>query len=162
MSLQLLRQELPVTAGDLHAALIDASAAVTRIARIVNNMLDLVRLEASRLVIHRAPTRLADILKSVVECRAGFARQHGVRLMVEADDRLQVDADADLLTRVVENLVDNSLQHVPDGGRVLLRTESPPGAATILIGNDGPPVPAVFRLDLPLRPPRRRWNQPQA
>lgn len=211
MSLELLREELPATAGDLDSALSDACAAMTRIDRIVNNMLDLIRLEANRLVIHRAPTRPADILNAVVECRASFARQHGVRLMVEADDCLQVDADADLLTRVIENVVDNSLRYVPDGGRILLRTESQPDAATILIGNDGPPVPthlrevifekfgqagrdrsprnlglglyfcrlamqahggaisvldeplpAVFRLDLPLRPSSRRWNQPQA
>ena len=46
---------------------------------------------------------------------------------------------------MIENVVDNSLQHVPDGGRILLRAEARGDSATMLIGNDGPPVPPALR-----------------
>jgi two-component system, OmpR family, heavy metal sensor histidine kinase CusS len=116
-----------------------------RVGGIVNNTLDMVRLESQRLVLHRAPTRPAALLGAAAECRAAAVRKHRVKLDLELDPGLQVDADIDLITRVIENIVDNSLQHVPDGGRIWMRAEGRDGAATMLIGNDGPPVPPQMR-----------------
>jgi signal transduction histidine kinase len=145
MSLDYLRAVSPAMASTALEALSDARMANQRIARIINNIMDLVRLEAQRLVLHRAPTRPAALLGSVAQCRAAVVRQHRVKLDLELDDGLQVDADVDLITRVIENVVDNSLQHVPDGGRIWMRVEGRKDAATMLIGNDGPPVPPQMR-----------------
>jgi two-component system, sensor histidine kinase and response regulator len=131
--------------ADMADAISDARGATDRIARIVANMLDLVRLEADRLVLHPAPARPADLLSAVAEGRAAIARRRTVHLDLEADPGLQVNADVDLLTRVIENVVDNSLRHVPDGGRILMRTEQRANTVAMLIGNDGPPVPPELR-----------------
>ena len=145
LSLDYLAREVPDLEAPAREALADARSATGRIGRIVNNMLDLVRMESHRLVLHRAPTRPADLLNHVAEVRASLARKRTVRVELQADDKLQVDADVDLITRVIENVVDNSLQHVPDGGRILLRAEARGDSATMLIGNDGPPVPPALR-----------------
>ena len=47
--------------------------------------------------------------------------------------------------RVIENVVDNSLRHVPVGGRIVMKAEARGDVATITIGNDGPPVPSDMR-----------------
>ena len=145
LSLDYLAREVPGLELPAREALADARSATGRIGRIVNNMLDLVRLESHRLVLHRAPTRPADLLNQVAEVRASLARKRTVRVELQTDDKLQVDADVDLITRVIENVLDNSLQHVPDGGRILLRAEARGDSATMLIGNDGPPVPPALR-----------------
>ena len=145
LSLDYLTREVPGLDAAAREALADARSATGRIGRIVNNMLDLVRLESHRLVLHRAPTRPAELLNQVAEVRASLARKRTVRVELQADEKLQVDADVDLITRVIENVVDNSLQHVPDGGRILLRAEARGDSATMLIGNDGPPVPPALR-----------------
>jgi signal transduction histidine kinase len=147
LSLEFLREhpDFPNHDVQMVEALADARGATERIARIVSNMLDLVRLEAHRLVLHRAPARPADLLSAVAEGRAAIARRRTVHVELEVDPALQVNADVDLLTRVIENVVDNSLQHVPDGGHIVLRAEERGGAATMLIGNDGPPVPLELR-----------------
>jgi two-component system, OmpR family, heavy metal sensor histidine kinase CusS len=145
LSLDYLAREVPSRDATAREALADARSATARIGRIVDNMLDLVRLEAHRLVLHRAPTRPAELLNHVAEVRASLARKRTVRVELQADEKLQVDADVDLITRVLENVVDNSLQHVPDGGRILLKAEARGDSATMLIGNDGPPVPPALR-----------------
>jgi two-component system, sensor histidine kinase and response regulator len=126
-------------------ALMDARRATERTRRIVSNMQDLVRLESHRLVLHRQAARPAELLSTVAEGRAALARKRTVSVELETDSELEVDADVDLITRVLENVLDNSLQHVSDGGHILLRAEAQGGSARMLIGNDGPPVPQALR-----------------
>ena len=145
LSLDFLQRDLSQLSLQASEALVDARGATERIRRIVNNMLDLVRLESHRLVLHREPARPAELLSTVAEGRASLARKRTVRVELEADSSLQVSVDVDLLTRVIENVVDNSLQHVPEGGRILLKAEARGDSATLLIGNDGPPVPMAMR-----------------
>jgi two-component system, sensor histidine kinase and response regulator len=130
--------------GNLEA-LSDARISIERANRIVENMLDLVRMESRRLVLHRSPAKPADLLGAVAVARAPLVRNRTVRLDLEVDKELQVSADVDLLTRVIENVVDNSLRHVPVGGRIVLKAEARGDVATITIGNDGPPVPNELR-----------------
>jgi two-component system sensor histidine kinase/response regulator len=133
---------LPASAVE---ALHDARGANERIIRIVENMLDLVHLESQRLVLHRSPTRPADLLRAAADGRGMIARSRTVSLELEGDRNLQVSADVDLITRVIENVLDNSLRHVPRGGRILMKCEAHGDLATIAIGNDGPPVPTELR-----------------
>jgi two-component system, sensor histidine kinase and response regulator len=145
MSLDYLQSESPPLEASVAEAVADARLANQRIARIVNNMLDLARLESQRLVLRRAPTRPAALMGGVAQCRAALVRQHQVTLELELDEKLEVDVDVDLMTRVIENIVDNSLQHVPSGGRIWMRAEGREDVATMFIGNDGPPVPPQMR-----------------
>jgi two-component system sensor histidine kinase/response regulator len=146
MSLEFVQQHPEVALhGQAAEAISDARGATDRIARIVGNMLDLVRLEANQLVLHRATASPAALLSSVAEGRAAMVRRRTIHLDLDVDPALQVNADVDILTRVIENVVDNSLQHVPEGGRILMRAERRGGTAAMIIGNDGPPVPPELR-----------------
>jgi two-component system, sensor histidine kinase and response regulator len=134
-------QKDPVSLDTLN----DGRLATERVTRIVENMLDLVRMEARRLVLHRSATRPTDLLATVAEARGPLVRNRTVHVDVQGDRDLQVSADVDLLTRVIENVVDNSLRHVPVGGHIVLKAEARGDVATITIGNDGPPVPSDMR-----------------
>jgi two-component system sensor histidine kinase/response regulator len=123
----------------------DGRLATERVNRIVENMLDLVRMESRRLVLHRSAARPADLLATVAEARGPLVRKRTVHVDLQADRDLQVSADVDLLTRVIENVVDNSLRHVPVGGHIVMKAEARGDVATITIGNDGPPVPSDMR-----------------
>jgi two-component system, sensor histidine kinase and response regulator len=149
----LQREPLDLDPGAAEA-LADARGATRRISRIVNNMLDLVRLESQRLVLRRAATNPARLLSAVARERAALTRQRTVTVDLDLDDRLEVQADIDLLTRVIENVVDNSLRHVPDGGHILLSVGARGHSATLLIGNDGPAVPADMRQAI-----FEKWNR---
>ena len=115
LSLDYLKAELPHLSPLITEAIVDARSATDRLTRIVTNMLDLARLEADRLVLHRTLTRPADLLGLVVETRAMVARKRDIHLELTVDREVEVNADVDLLTRVIENVVDNSFRHVLRG-----------------------------------------------
>jgi signal transduction histidine kinase len=107
-----------------------------RLLKLINDLLDLVRLESGRLEIKREPLDLAEFVKGL----ASAARQVAVdkRLRLEtfvAPELGTVLADRDRLEKIVLNLIFNALKFTPAGGRVELRAEKQ-GPELVLIVSD--------------------------
>jgi signal transduction histidine kinase len=98
-------------------------AETERLIRLVNNLLDMARLEAGSVPLERE--RL-DLREPVAMAAASFevlARGRGVRLaMALGDAPVPAFADADRVTQIVTNLIDNAVRHAGDGGHVEVRT----------------------------------------
>ncbi len=126
-------------------ALADSEAAGQRIIRLLANLYDLATLEANRLSLRRKSTNLATLLNEIATQRRLLARSRKITLEVIANSELSLSIDADLLTRVVENIVDNSLRYTPADGRVQLEASVQSSRAEIRIGNTGVPIPVEAR-----------------
>ena len=124
-----------------------------RIARLVDSLLELARIEAGQVVMARDPVPLGPLLKDCVEKMALRAQQAGVHLDVEHEGDLVVAGDREHLAKVLGNLLDNALKHTPSGGRVSLATrslstepgkrEKQPGlSAEITMSDTGEGIPA--------------------
>ncbi len=89
--------------------------------RLVEQLLELARLEARQESLTAEPVVVAELAHDVMARFALEAEQRGVRLTVEAPDPgLQVRADIAKLERVFANLVENALRHTDRGGEVRL------------------------------------------
>src|SRR6185437_8406711 len=89
-----------------------------RMARLIDDLLSLSRIELNA---HRrpdAPVDLIPIVRQVVDGLQTLARDRGVAIEVEADDALMVLGDRDELVRLFENLVENALKYGAPGKRV--------------------------------------------
>src|SRR6185503_9272048 len=73
-------------------------------------------------------------------------RTRSVRLEVKGDRGPRVRADRDVLTRVIENILDNALRYAPTGGLIELRTRTSGDRVQLRIGNDGPAIAEDKRL----------------
>jgi signal transduction histidine kinase len=126
-------------------AFADTRAAARRIAVLLDNLLDVTRLEANRFPLKRRRITLEALMGPLLAPRRRMFDAREIRLEVVYDPSAMLDIDADLVARVVENLLDNGMRYAPAGGvlRVTARTE--PGQQAIVIGNSGPPVPAESR-----------------
>lgn len=107
-----------------------------RLSRLVENLLDMSRLETGRAAPHRAPTDLAEVLDAA---RAGASRPDLIRVSVDPDLPL-IDADAAQLERVVDNLFDNALKH-GEGRPVLVRSRVVGDALVLRVVDQGPGIP---------------------
>jgi signal transduction histidine kinase len=89
-----------------------------RLARLVDDLFELSRIEADALQLTLRPTSLDELVSDAVAAAAATAEAKGVRLAGRAQGPLAVRASGPELTRVVHNLLDNAIRHTPAGGTV--------------------------------------------
>lgn len=124
-----------------HAARIINDEA-SRMRRLVDGLLDLARLDAGQSALHRVPTDLAAILRSVAEKLALRANEKSVALRVDVPPLPAVVADGDRLAQVFTNLLDNAIKHTPGGGTVTLSAQAASGVAAVTVTDTGAGIPA--------------------
>jgi two-component system OmpR family sensor kinase len=117
-----------------------------RMRRLVDDLLDLARLEAGQVTLAREPLDVGELLRACVSRFALQSEQAGVALELESLPSLApVVGDADRLGQVFGNLVDNALKHAQGSsgdGRVLLRAEQRDAAVLCSVTDNGPGIPA--------------------
>ncbi|MEH3101536.1 sensor histidine kinase [Sphingomonas adhaesiva] len=146
-SLGLLRAGAAGDLPDDAARLIDiAENNSRRLIRLINDMLDIDRIESGRLEIARAPVDLCALLDEACEGSEGLARAADVTLDgVRPPDPVIVTGDADRLLQVATNLLSNAIRAAPAGSRVGLTLSVDDGRAAIAIDDRGPGIPIAFR-----------------
>ncbi len=71
--------------------------------------------------------------------------EHHHDLTTDLEDHLVVDADLTLLNRVVSNLFENELTHLPTGCQVKIRLHSHQGSAVLVVEDNGPGFPRRYQ-----------------
>ena len=99
---------------------------ISRLTRLVSDLLDVSRLEAGKLAMQRERVELTDVLRSVVRFLEGMAKERGLALALELPaPPAEVAGDLDRLQQVFINLLANALKYTARGGvTVRLRREA--------------------------------------
>lgn len=118
---------------------------VERLGRLVDQLLDLSRLEAGVVPLDRRAFPLEPLLERVAEesklnVTPGLARDVRVSVVVTPTG-LQVEGDAERVHQVVANLLDNAIRHSPDGGEVSLGARRDHQGVLIEVTDEGPGIP---------------------
>jgi signal transduction histidine kinase/CheY-like chemotaxis protein len=107
-------------------------------ARLIDDLLDLTRIEKGKLRVELAPVGLGQILDHVVEICRGDIATKGLTLERRGPAAgTMVMADAARLQQVLWNLIQNAIKFTPHGGRIVLRTTAEAGRATIEVSDTG-------------------------
>ncbi|WP_431268444.1 response regulator [Dankookia sp. P2] len=115
---------------------------------IVNDALDLARVEAGRLALAPAPVRLRRLLEEALELIQPAAAAKRIRLRLDLDPGLPegVLADSLRLRQVLLNLLGNAVESTPEHGRVLLcAAPAGPGLLRLAVEDSGPGIPEALR-----------------
>ncbi|MCY1075598.1 ATP-binding protein [Archangium lansingense] len=135
--------ELPPQAQDMVRI---ARTNTERLIRLINDILDLEKMESGKLDFHLEPLELRALLAQAVEAHHGYAEECGatVELAVEAPEaRAMVDGDR--LLQVLANLLSNALKFSPRGERVTLRLARVATRLRVSVEDRGPGIPESFR-----------------
>jgi len=89
-----------------------------RMTRLVNELLDLAKLDAGQIVMAQEPVDMGQLLRGCVEKLTPQAGQGGVELRLDLGALPPFSGDNDRLAQVFTNLIDNALKHTSQGGRV--------------------------------------------
>jgi signal transduction histidine kinase len=112
-----------------------------RMRRLVSDLLDLARWDASPHTLNRAPLDLRLLLVALAERFALRAQERGVNLKTDLPDLPSMLGDADRLAQVLGNLVDNALKHTPSGGTVTLAASIVGDQAQVTVSDNGHGIP---------------------
>lgn len=128
------------------AALIDAQA--DHLADLVQNLLDMSRIQAGVLRPRYSVTPLSDLVTNVVGDLSSALHGHTIAADVP-DDLPPVDADLVLISRVLTNLVENALRYSPKGAPVTIRAElAKPEQIEVSVTDHGPGVDPQHRSEI--------------
>jgi len=118
---------------------------IQRLSRIADQLLLLARVDAGVLGSSFHDCDLPDLLEETVSRWRPIAREHGIELApaIPADGR--IEADQDLVGRLLDNLLDNAIRHTPPGGQVQLDAACKDGDWRILVSDSGPGIPPESR-----------------
>lgn len=121
---------------------------------LIENVLDLTRLEGGEVEPVFAPVKVEMLLRRAENIAASLSRNKGVHLTVNRPALgYAINVDAELISTLLGKLLENALHHTPDDGRVELTfAVSPGGTASFTVHNTGKTIPEaeVERLLIPL------------
>ena len=120
----------------------DARESAARLATLVNDLLDIARLESGRLVEARERLSLSALTTAIATEVRPHAAEKGLTLDVRCDPgEPAVHADPQLLRQVVTNLLSNAVKYTPRGGRVDVRLGHDNGSVSWSVRDTGVGVP---------------------
>jgi len=115
-----------------------ASTSCERLVRIVNDMLDLSKIEAGRLELRLTSLSVATLVGQAVDGVRALAGQAGVRLTVVVDmARRAIRGDADRLTQALVNLLSNAIKFAPRDSTVTVSARASAEGVTISVEDEG-------------------------
>jgi signal transduction histidine kinase len=117
-----------------------------RMTALVNEFLDLSRIESGALELHPEILGVESLLRESIGLLRQRAEAAGVGLAVSAEAGLQVEADRQAVLRVVNNLLDNAIKFSPHGATVSAEATDAGDLVAIAVRDHGPGIPPA---DLP-------------
>jgi len=109
---------------------------------LINDLLDVARIEAGKHVQHQVPTDVGRILKETVALMAPRAKARGIVLACSCRDLKPVQADPKNIEEVFNNLITNAINYSPEGGRVTVTAEVLGEHMQIKVEDTGVGIPA--------------------
>lgn len=129
--------------------IVDARASADRLIRLVNDLLDVSRLEGGRLATSPQPTDLVAVSTEVINELMPLAREKNQSLVMEPPgDVPPVLVDPKLGREVVLNLISNALGYTPEGGSITVQMHNSDGAVEWAVRDTGIGIPAAAQSRL--------------
>jgi PAS domain S-box-containing protein len=145
-SLELLREgaagELAPQARDF---VLRAHANGERLSSLINDVLDLERVESGRLRLNLERLDASQLLREAAELDSAYAERFKVRLAVDAAPGLALTADQRRVLQLLSNLISNAAKFSPPGGEVRLAARNAGDRVVLSVSDQGPGIPADFK-----------------
>jgi signal transduction histidine kinase len=131
------------TAGDRKHAAEIIGRQVEHVGRLINDLLDMARIDNDKLRLDVRSVDLRDIVANTLESRRAEAQRRKQSLTMQlTQDPVVVGADAVRLAQVVSNLVDNAVKYTPEAGHIDVTVTADAGEAAIVVQDDGAGIPS--------------------
>jgi len=129
----------------LHAAREDCE----RLQNLVDDILNIVRIQAGKIELHRVPVRIFPLVENVIGQHRLLAEERGLILSQKLSPLCEeVFADPDRLELVFANLITNAFRHTPGGGSIEIRTLPQDDSVRFEVADTGEGIPQEYQAQL--------------
>jgi signal transduction histidine kinase len=116
---------------------------IERLMRLVDNLLDLSRIEARKMELHPVRTKVAEITEPAMEEIGALAAAHKHQVVVQVPPELpEIEVDKDQMVQVAINLLSNSIKYTPEGGKIILNAQCQGKELILTVADNGYGIPA--------------------
>ena len=137
-----LANEPPGISEGLHRMLVNVDLAADRMSAMVEDLLEMARLQAGNIRLRMSRCSLREIARRAAETVEPLARGRQQRLLLEVpDEPVEAVADAGRLERALVNLLSNAHRHGRQGGTIRLSLRRSQAEAVFAVSDDGPGIP---------------------
>lgn len=133
-----LESSLSAADGDQPEAIVSAIDELDRLSEFLNKSLDVAEARADALRLTREEVDLEDLLRVMIDLYEPSMSEKGLKVRLHSAGPTLVFADPALLHRMIANLLDNELKHLPAACNVTVALSSSDGAASVRLEDDGP------------------------
>jgi two-component system OmpR family sensor kinase len=112
-----------------------------RLGRLVDDMFILARADAGNYPVQRAPMYLDEVVDEVARGARVLAERKHVLIEVTVDEDAPYSGDEELIRRMLVNLLDNSIRHTTEGGRVSVQLLQAGARYDVVVSDNGPGIP---------------------
>jgi signal transduction histidine kinase len=130
---------LGATTADQQDFLATMDGDIDRLTELINNMLDISKIEAGHMRLFRARVDLPKLVESVLKSCQSLLGKRTVQVDAAAGPA-QVFGDANRLTQVLTNLLSNAIKFTPEGGRIVFRIAPRNGVVAVGVEDNGPGI----------------------
>ena len=110
---------------------------------LINDVLDLAKIEAGRMELELSQVAVPEVLRSAVSMHAERASRAGISLALRTEPaEISIDADERRVRQIVFNLLSNAVKFTPADGRVDVAARLDDGQVEIAVTDTGPGIPA--------------------
>jgi two-component system cell cycle sensor histidine kinase PleC len=129
-------ERYPEYAGDIHAS-------GTHLLTLINEILDVAKIEAGRMEIVPRPLDIASALEAVERIMAIRAGEKSLAMTYTVDPRLgEIVADERAFRQILLNLLSNAVKFTPAGGRIDVECRAADEGVVVSVADNGPGIPA--------------------
>src|SRR6185503_1558681 len=115
---------------------------VRAMARMIQNILEVAKLEEQKMPLRREAVALHEVAAEQAAELMSLSARDGIRLETDIpEDLAPVDADRGLLSRIVANLLSNAFKHTPSGGKVVVSAHDVGGSVAVSVRDTGEGIP---------------------
>jgi signal transduction histidine kinase len=138
----LLDPSLQVSAEERSQFLTDIFTSGKHLLGLINEILDLAKVEAGKMELQIEPALLQDVIEAISNTMRPLAVKKSIDLRTECDERLDlIPMDGARIKQVLLNLVGNAVKFTPETGKVWVRAKSENREVQIEVGDTGPGIP---------------------
>ncbi|MGB7548433.1 MAG: ATP-binding protein [Terracidiphilus sp.] len=136
------------THGEQAEPIVSAIEELDRLTEFLNTSLDVAEGKADALRLSRSEIDLEELLKVMIDLYEPSMSERGLQISLRSGGPLRIDADAALIHRMIANLFDNELKHLPAQCTVIVSLQSENRAARLTLEDDGPGFASEVRPHL--------------